>query len=217
MTVYHVEILLFENFETLDVFGPVEILGGLPDLFKLHFVSLQGGLVKSTQGVPVQTEKYHAVKDQDNHQNTPQKIIKLIPGGAGTRDLACDSEFIAFIKAFAVDATYILSVCTGAALLAKAEILDGKKATSNKRAFEWVTTQSSDVNWIKKSRWVQDGHIFTSSGISAGIDMTLGFIETLFGREEALKISNRFEYTWHEDSEYDPFAELYPFTASHEL
>lgn len=220
---YHVDILLFENFETLDIFGPVEILGALPDLFKLNFVSLKGGLIKSTQGVPVQAEKYQpkvAQTDQEDgfqksRHNTPEKRIVLIPGGAGTRDLASNSEYIAFIKAFATDATYILSVCTGAALLAKAGLLNGKKATSNKRAFEWVVAQSSDVTWIKKSRWVSDGHILTSSGISAGIDMTLGFIEMLYGREEALKISNRIEYTWHEDAEDDPFSELYPFTASH--
>ncbi len=188
----------------------MEILGGLSDLFKLNFVSLEGGLIKSTQGVHVQTEKYQSIVAQ----NTPEKRIVLIPGGAGTRDLASNSEYISFIKAFATDATYILSVCTGAALLAKAGLLDGKKATSNKRAFEWVVAQSSDVTWIKKSRWVSDGHVFTSSGISAGIDMTLGFIEMLYGRDEALKISNRIEYTWHTDSEDDPFADLYPFTAS---
>ncbi len=198
---YVVNIILFEEFETLDVFGPVEIFGCLPDIFKLNFISLNGKTVSSTQNVKVETNKY----EKKNDENT----ITFIPGGMGTREKINDKNLINFIKDIAIESEYIMSVCTGSALLAKTGLLDGKKATTNKRAFDWVVSQGKDVIWISKSRWVNDGNIFTSSGVSAGIDMTLGFISELLGKEKAKEISNKIEYKWNEDKAWDPFAELY--------
>ena len=63
-----------------------------------------------------------------------------------------------------------MSVCTGSALLARAGVLDGLKATTNKRAFDWVRSQGPRVTWMPRARWVQDGSVFTSSGVSAGMD-----------------------------------------------
>lgn len=190
---YVVNIILFEQFETLDVFGPVEIFGCLPDIFKLNFISLNGKTASSTQNVKVETNKYEKKNDEST--------ITFIPGGMGTREKINDKNLINFIKDVAADSEYIMSVCTGSALLARTGLLDGKKATTNKRAFDWVVSQGKDVIWISKSRWVNDGNIFTSSGVSAGIDMTLGFISELLGKEKAKEISNRIEYKWNEDKE----------------
>ncbi|WP_315120206.1 DJ-1/PfpI family protein [uncultured Clostridium sp.] len=198
---YVVNIILFDEFETLDVFGPVEILGRLPEIFKLNFISLDGGIISSSQGVRIDTSTY------DNEYN--KENILFIPGGMGTREKVNDEKLMDFIENISKESKYIMSVCTGAALLAKAGILKGKKATTNKRAFTWVMDQGKDILWIKKARWVNDGNIFTSSGVSAGMDMTLGFIEYLMGREKAIEISNGIEYKWNEDREWDPFAELY--------
>lgn len=198
---YRVDILLFDKFETLDVFGPIEILGKLPDIFKLNLISPNGGLVESSQNVKVDTNLYTS-------ENDIEKIL-LVPGGNGTREKVNDNDFINLIKNISNQSKYIISVCTGSALLAKAGILNGKRATTNKRAFKWVTEQGKDVLWIKESRWVKDGNIYTSSGVSAGIDMTLGFIEDLIGKEKALEISQRIEYFWNEDSKYDPFSKIY--------
>lgn len=82
-----------------------------------------------------------------------------------------------------------MSVCTGSALLAKTGMLDGKDATTNKRAYNWVIQQNSNIKWIKEARWVQDGNIYTSSGVSAGIDMALGFVADNFGIEKAEEIA----------------------------
>jgi len=81
-------------------------------------------------------------------------------------------------------ATYVLTVCTGSILLAKTGFLNGKQATSNKRLFSF-TKRIPGVNWIKKSRWVQDGSVYTSSGVSAGIDMALGFVSDQLGHNSA--------------------------------
>lgn len=199
--IYRVDILLFDKFETLDVFGPVEILGRLPEVFKLNFISVHGGLVESSQKVRVETNLY--IRDDDTLK------ILFVPGGSGTREKVHDNDFINFIENISKESKYIISVCTGSALLAKAGILNGKRATTNKRAFNWVTEQNEDVLWVKEARWVKDGNIYTSSGVSAGIDMALGFIEDLMGKEKALEISKGIEYLWNEDSKYDPFSKMY--------
>ena len=199
--IYRVNILLFDKFETLDVFGPVEVFGRLPDVFKLNFISVNGGIVESSQNVRVDTNLY-------GNQNNIEKIL-FVPGGSGTREKVNDVNFTEFIRNMASESKYILSVCTGSALLARAGILNEKRATSNKRAFKWVVEQGQDVHWVKEARWVNDDKIYTSSGVSAGIDMALGFIGDLFGKEKALEISKGIEYMWNENSEYDPFAEIY--------
>ncbi|MEW9097080.1 MAG: DJ-1/PfpI family protein [Clostridiaceae bacterium] len=200
---YIVNIVLFDEFETLDVFGPVEILGRLPEVFKLNFISLDGGIITSSQNVKIDTSKYN------NTNNHTKENILFVPGGMGIREKVNDEKLVHLIENISRESKYIMSVCTGAALLAKAGILTGKKATTNKRAFNWVMDQGKDIVWIKKARWVNDVNIFTSSGVSAGMDMTLGFIEHLMGREKAIEISNGIEYKWNEDREWDPFAGLY--------
>ena len=73
-------------------------------------------------------------------------------------------------------------------------------------AMEWVKSVSEKVNWIEKARWVIDGKYYTSSGVSAGMDMTLGFISDHFGRRKAEEIANLIEYIWNDDCTNDKFA-----------
>lgn len=191
-----VNILLFNDFETLDAFGPVEILGHIQE-YHIKYVSIDGGVVKSRQGaniltVPADNADFHG--------------ILLIPGGQGTRPLIKDINFIEKLAKIAGQSTYCLTVCTGSALLAKTNLLNGKKATSNKRAFEWVKSVNSGVDWIGHARWVADGKFYTSSGVSAGMDMALGFIAERFGAEKAGEIAGSIEYVWNSDKDNDPFA-----------
>ncbi len=196
-----VAVILFTDFETLDVFGPIEVLGRLTEQFNPEFYSMKGGIVVSAQKVRVETLPFSELHSES--------YILLIPGGIGIRYLLKDSNFISKISELSKTAEYILTVCTGSTLFSKTDLLDGKKATSNKRVFSWTNKESPNVQWIKKARWVRDGNIYTSSGVSAGIDMTLGFISDLFGYEIAKQQSNEIEYTWEENPEHDPFSELY--------
>lgn len=190
-------IILFYEFETLDVFGPVEILGRLEEDFHLNFYSLNGGIIKSSQGVPVCTKPLPSLNLED--------YILMIPGGLGARKLVEDEVFLERLKNLSLKAEYVLTICTGSILLAKTGFLDGKKATSNKRVFKW-TQQFPEVKWVHKARWVRDGNIYTSSGVSAGMDMALGFVADLLGYEVAKEQSIQIEYSWHEDSSWDPFS-----------
>ena len=93
-------------------------------------------------------------------------------------------------------------------LLATTGILDGRKATTNKLDFTQTVPLAPNVEWIAQARWVEDGKFFTSSGVSAGIDMTLAAIARLFGEETAREIAYGTEYEWHDDASWDPFAKL---------
>jgi putative intracellular protease/amidase len=191
-----INIVLFEDFETLDVFGPVEILGHAMEV-ELNFLSLAGGLIKSRQGTEIVTKAIDI---------TTYSGVFFLPGGQGTRSLVDNAEFIDLIKEMADKSQYCLTVCTGSALLAKTGRLNGKKATSNKRAFDWVVSVNAKVDWIGRARWVVDGKYYTSSGVSAGMDMSLGFVRDIFGVEAAREIADRIEYSWHEEKDMDPFA-----------
>ena len=136
-------IILFNNFETLDVFGPVEIFGRLNEYFNLHFYSIKGGIIESSHKVKVVTKSLINI-DLKN-------FILLIPGGVGTRKLVSDKKFVEALNDMAGKAQYILTVCTGSVLFSKTGLLDNKKATSNKRAFVWTLKESPEVNWIKKA------------------------------------------------------------------
>ena len=195
----NVGVLLFKDFETLDVFGPVEILGRLKGLYKISFYSLLGGLVNNEHGVSIQTGQLENINKGVD--------IFLIPGGHGTRKEISNVLLIDIIRQISELSTYVLTVCTGSALLAKTGLLDGRKATSNKRAFDWVVSNGEKVNWIKNARWTVDGKYYTSAGVSAGMDMTLGFLSDVRGKKFAGDVASQIEYTWHDDKDYDNFSE----------
>jgi len=190
-------IVLFPRFETLDVFGPVEMWGRLED-YKIVTVSEHGGVITSAQGVDTVTTYSFA--------DAPQFDIIMIPGGMGTRTEVNNPLMLDFLRSQDAGTEYTTSVCTGSAVLAKAGLLDGRKATSNKMAWAFATGQDADVLWQPSARWVEDGKYVTSSGISAGIDMALALIEDLEGREKAEKVAKVAEYIWNDDPSDDPFA-----------
>lgn len=104
---------------------------------------------------------------------------------------------------------YILSVCTGATILARAGILDGRKATTNKRSWDWATSNGPNVNWVHTARWVADGNIWTSSGISAGIDLTYAWLGHVYGEDVADYVAISDEYKRWTNSTDDPFAAIW--------
>ena len=192
--------VLFEGFELLDIYGPLEMFGILVMLksnVEIIMIGEKIGPVKSAAGPCGYIDKsFLEIEDVD---------ILLIPGGTGTRTEINNRKLINSLKELSNKASYVATICTGSALLAKTELLNGIKATSNKMAFHWVTEQGPKVKWIHKARWVEDGKFFTSSGVSAGMDMTLGLIEKIYGKDKSLKVANLAEYEWHQDKSCDPF------------
>lgn len=189
--------VIYPNFELLDIYGPLELLGLLGERVSITMLADEAGEVKSNQGPK-------GIADASVHEDTGYDIL-VIPGGQGTRALAQNDRFLDALRNHACKARFVASICTGSALLAKAGLLDGKRATSNKIAFNWVMTQGPNVTWVREARWVEDGPFFTSSGISAGMDMTLGLIQRLFGKDTSTEVARRAEYVWNDDKSIDPF------------
>ena len=192
----NVTAILFDGFETLDMFGPVEMLGASGE-FETKFYSLDGGVVKSYQGVPVETDMLEKI-------DVPE--VLLLPGGMGVYDQLENEAFISKLAELAAKAKYVLSVCNGAFLYAKAGVLDGRSATTYKARIDRAEELFPEVRWERNARWTVDGNLYVSSGVSAGTDMALGFIADVCGRDCAEKTANYAEYTWNADPANDPFA-----------
>lgn len=193
--------LIFPGFELLDVFGPMEMFGLLDEDFHIDLVAESAGPVPSSQRLAT-----HAAITIDN---AIKYDVLFVPGGSGVRQEINNQKLLDWIREASENAEYTLSVCTGSLLLAKAGVLDGHRATTNKAAFSWVADQAPNVEWVRQARWVEDGQFMTSSGVSAGMDMTLGAIAKIHDTEAAEKVAKICEYTWHRDSDWDPFAKIH--------
>jgi transcriptional regulator GlxA family with amidase domain len=193
-----VSVVLFDGFELLDVFGPVEILSVLPEQFRVTMVAAEAGLIASSQGTRVEAAGFVGAATPD---------IVMVPGGIGSRPLVDDDRYLEQLRTYVSGAHLLTSVCTGSAILAAAGLLDGYRATSNKRSFDWVATQGTSVNWERRARWVHDRDRWTSSGVAAGIDMTAALIADLVGNELAEHAAAVIEYEPQTDADNDPFAD----------
>lgn len=191
-------IVLYPKFELLDVYGPAEMFGNLPGKLKIVMVAEKAGPVASTQGPKVQADY--------SFEDCPPLDLIMVPGGFGTMSELKNEALLGWLRQRADQAEIVMSVCSGSALLAKAGLLDGRRATSNKVYFKLAVDQGPKTEWVYKARWVDDGNRVTSSGVSAGIDMALHVIDRLYGTKTAEGIAAATEYQWHRDADVDPFA-----------
>jgi transcriptional regulator GlxA family with amidase domain len=189
--------ILYDNFELLDLYGPLEMFGNLKSEIKIITVAENVGPVPSFQGPQTMAEF--------DYQNCPPLDLILLPGGLGTVQELDNPAIMSFLTKRVPSAKVTMSVCSGSWILAKAGLLDGRRATSNKVYFKMATQQSDQVQWVSEARWVEDGSVFTSSGVSAGIDMSLAVIAALYGEEKAMEIANYAEYVWNKNPDEDPF------------
>ena len=193
-----VDFVLFDGFQLLDVFGPVDLIGRFPEQIEVRYLAAKSGAVRSSQGTDVlATLAYSDAGAPD---------IVMVPGGAGARALVEDQEFLGWLGAWASGATLVTSVCTGSAVLAAAGLLEGYRATSNKRSFGWVSSLGENVEWVRQARWVEDRTRWTSSGVAAGMDMTVALLATIVGTEAAREGADMAELEIHTDPTWDPFA-----------
>jgi transcriptional regulator GlxA family with amidase domain len=193
-------ILIFDDFEALDVFGPVELFGMLEDAIAVRTLGTKAEPITCRQGPTV-------VADFD-FEHCPDLDMLLVPGGLGTRRAVEDDLLLERLRRLAERTPLVMTVCTGSGLLARTGLLDGVRATSNKRAFAWARAQGPNVEWIERARWVRDGKFATSAGVSAGMDMSLAVIAELHGEDAAQRVAAAAEYEWHRDADWDPFAAL---------
>ncbi|TMW59859.1 hypothetical protein Poli38472_004928 [Pythium oligandrum] len=196
--------ILFENVTSFDFMGPDTYLEMVrPTLGQqIEFYTIAekaGGPIQPLDFIPL-----HATLSID--EAPTDWDILVIPGGTGTIPAVKNDKFMAYVKKAAENSKEVLAVCTGGRILGATGLLDGKKATTNKIRFNEISTAYPDVEWVEQARWVVDGKWWTSSGVSAGLDMGHAYIAAKFGEASAMKVAAAIEYVANKDPLNDPFA-----------
>ncbi len=188
-----VGIFIFPDVEVLDFCGPFEVFSvagrQIADgTFRAITVAKSPEMLLARNGLKV-------VPDY-TWETAPPIDLLLIPGGQGTRPLIHDALTIDWIKRTAERAELVLSVCTGALLLAKAGLLDGLSATTHHGAIDLLKELAPKTNVREDTRVVDNGRVVCSAGVAAGIDMSFHVVARLIGPEKAAGTARYIEYPW---------------------
>jgi transcriptional regulator GlxA family with amidase domain len=195
-------ILIFPNVEELDFVGPWEML--------TMWQQVAGGpkcLVVSEHAGPVTCAKGLSVNPHVSFEDCPPLDYLLVPGGQGTRVEVTNAKLLEFVATRGKQCKAILSVCTGSFVLHAAGVLAGKKATTHWGSLERLRALGNVT--IVEERFVQDENLWSSAGVSAGIDMTLAFIAAVAGEESASKVQLASEY-YPSTKRYGSFHNTHP-------
>lgn len=194
----NVAILVFDDVEVLDFAGPFEVFNVASELlrvdnfppFFVYTVGLTGETIIARGNLRVQPHYSIA--------NCPQADLLIIPGGYGARRLVKHPQLLSWVQAQAAQLEHLMSVCTGAFVLAQAGLLAHLPATTHHTTFDILEALSPTSTIVKNKRFVDNGSILTSGGISAGIDMSLAVVENLLGKDAADVVRKEMEWQWHQ-------------------
>ncbi|WP_096186620.1 DJ-1/PfpI family protein [Evansella halocellulosilytica] len=189
---WDVGIFLFDDVEVLDFAGPFEVFSvtRLPNdkqPFSVKTVSETGNMINARNGLKVAPDY--------SFQTMPPFDLLIIPGGLGARENEINNDrVITWISDQMERVQLMTSVCTGALLLAKAGLLDGKRATTHWASIDRFKEKFPTVSVQQNVKFVDEGEVITSGGISAGINMSFHIVQRLLGREVAMETAKRMEY-----------------------
>ncbi|MFC5635583.1 GlxA family transcriptional regulator [Streptomyces bullii] len=176
-------VVLFDGVQSLDVSGPVEVFAGAekhtPGTYRIHTASLDGAPVRTTSGLTLVPDRPLA--------EAPHPHTLLVPGGQGTR--RPDPRLVDWVRERGPRAVRLVSVCTGAIVLARAGLLDGRRATTHWAYCDTLARNHPAVEVDPDPVYVRDGPVATSAGVTAGIDLALALVEEDLGRDVALTIA----------------------------
>lgn len=194
----NVGILIFQDVEVLDFAGPYEVFSrtrtspGLDSRRSEESAPFSVFTVAKAEATIVATGGLRIIPDF-SFDSAPSIDILIVPGGFGTRPLLSDEETLSWIRGVARKTQKTTSVCTGSLLLAKAGLLDGRRATTHWGAHDLLESLSSNITVQREARFVDDG-IISSAGVSAGIDMAFYVIEMLLGSDVAEETARYIDY-----------------------
>ncbi len=194
----NVGILIFDGVEVLDFAGPFEVFSRTRLVPGVEARRSEESAPFNVFLVAESTEAIRATADlcvlpRFSFGDTPPIDILVVPGGYGTRALLHDQEILSWIREVAASAKHTTSVCTGALLLAQAGLLQGRKATTHWGVYDLLESLNAGVTVLRDQRVVIDG-VFTSAGVSAGIEMAFAVVEHFYGREVAEETAHYIEY-----------------------
>jgi transcriptional regulator GlxA family with amidase domain len=190
----NVAIVLFEDVEVLDFAGPFEIFsvtgrrsaGGPP--FNVYTVAETDGLVPARNNLLVQPHF--------TFSSCPPPDIVVMPGGRGTVQQQVNPVLLDWLRQQNARVELMTSVCSGSVVLGAAGLLDGLKATTHHTDFDALRAAAPAVTAIENVRYVDNGHIVTSAGVQAGMDMSLHVVARLLGEDVARETARYIEYVW---------------------
>ncbi|GAB6460545.1 DJ-1/PfpI family protein [Bacillus cereus] len=191
MNKWSIGIFLFDDVEVLDFAGPFEVFSVTEvdeeKPFTVYTVSQNGEMITARNGLKVQPD--YSIED------LPPVDILIIPGGKGARENEVKNDIIInWVRQQMKEVKLMTSVCTGALLLAKAGLLDGLKATTHWASIQTFKKDFPNVEVMENVKFVDEGHIITSAGISAGINMSFHIVKNLLGVEVAEDTAKSMEY-----------------------
>jgi transcriptional regulator GlxA family with amidase domain len=204
--VRNVGIYVFDEVEVLDFAGPFEVFStasrvfcraqpGAEPPFQVFTVSASRGPVSARGGLVVQPR--YSFTDH------PALHVLVVPGGVVTAELD-RPRVVAWVAARSATAEVTASVCTGAFLLARARLLKGKSATTHWEDIAALRAMAPATRVVHGVRWVEEGSVLTSAGISAGLDMSLHIVARLAGRDLAARTARQMDYEWRDDGRAAP-------------
>lgn len=186
-----VAVVVHKGVELLDFAGPAEVFAHARkdgrSACHVFTVAPQPGPCVTGQGVTVAPDY--------TIDNCPRIDILVIPGGA-TQNLTKDKKFMDWVRTKFPDTKIVMTVCTGAFTLADQGLLDGLGATTHFSAIPGLRRASNKIEVKEGARWVDNGHVVTTAGISAGIDGALQVVSRLYGKEAAHSAAHDMEYDW---------------------
>jgi len=184
-------IVLFDDVEELDAVGPWEVLAYWTrtwpdDDWQVGTVAPQGGVVTCAKGLRIVAD--HPFDD------APPLDVVVHPGGRGTRPQLIDEGHLGWVRAQAASAELMTSVCTGSLVYAAAGLLRDRPATTHWASLDLLATLDPTIQLRPEARFVDDGDVITSAGVSAGIDMALHLVIRLAGIERAREVRRGIQY-----------------------
>lgn len=207
-------VVLYDFFDVLDVAGSVELLALLASTTHMNLSlvaeSMSPKWMRPESPKVNRQHSYFQLSLNPTHTfaQPPADIdVLFVPGGGGER-VGNITAVVDFVRKTYPRVQHLITICTGAGIAARAGILDGRRATSNKSSWDRIVTLGNGVEWTSPARWVVDGNIWTSSGVVSGINLTLAFMEQHYGNEIVDKIVSVTEHRRTTDPCDDPFAAL---------
>ena len=198
-----VGIVLFSDIEVLDFCGPFEVFSAvrLNEERRREEHSPFEVLLVAESADPVTTTGGMIVLPHKTFETCPPLDIVLCPGGWGTRRELKNPVMLDWLRQRATEVEILAAVCTGSMVLGFAGLLNGKHATTHWRSLDWMRESFPAVSVEPDKHFVQDGRVFTSAGISAGIDMSLKLVEHYFGESVARTTARHMEYAYPENDQ----------------